>query len=86
MAGWKHYSMVYEVRGDDPKKIYVAILSVLDRMGIRLNILGRDSIAGLERITFSVSANGKRHGQLLEDLRNSDATDQVVVFHDTEEE
>jgi len=86
IAGWKHYSMVYEVRGDDAKRIYVAVLSVLDGMGIRLNIHDRDSIGGLERLTFTVFATRKRHGRLLEALRASDSTDQVVIFRDTEEE
>ena len=86
VAGWKRYAMLYEVRGSDAKRIYVAVLSVLDRMQIHLNVLERDSIAGLERLTFVVSANDKRHAQLLRDLRESDAADQVVAFHDTEEE
>jgi putative Mg2+ transporter-C (MgtC) family protein len=86
IASWKHYSMLYEVRGDDAKKIYLAVLSVLDRMGIRLNVQERDSVGGLERIIFAVSANDKRHAQLLQALRESDASDQVVVFRDSEEE
>ncbi len=86
VAGWKHYSMLYEVRGDDPKRIYVAVLSVLDRMGIRLNVQERDSVGGSERITFAVSTNEKQHTQLLDALRESDATGQVVVFRDIEEE
>jgi putative Mg2+ transporter-C (MgtC) family protein len=86
IAGWKHYSMWYEVRGDDAKRIYVSVLSVLDRMGIRLNVQERDSVSGLERITFAVSVSDKRHAQLLQALRESDATDQVVAFRDSEEE
>jgi putative Mg2+ transporter-C (MgtC) family protein len=86
VAGWKHYSMLYEVRGDDARKMYVAVLSVLDRMAIRLNILERDNIAGLERMTFAVSTTSRRHLQLLQGLRESDATDEVVAFRDIEEE
>ena len=86
IAGWKHYSMLYEVRGDDTKRVYISVLSVLDRMGIRLNVQERDSVAGLERITFSISANDKRHAQVLQALRQSDGADQVVVFRDSEEE
>ncbi len=86
ITGWKHYSMVYEIRGDDAKRMYVAALSVLDRMGIRLSILDRDSIAGLERLSFAVSTNSKRHIRLLQDLRESDVTDDVVAFRDIEEE
>jgi putative Mg2+ transporter-C (MgtC) family protein len=86
IAGWKHYAMLYEIRGPDARKMYVAALSVLDRMGIRLNIVERDSISGLERMTFSVSTNSKRHTSLLQNLRASDANDEVVVFRDIEEE
>src|SRR5215471_581992 len=59
VTGWKHYTMLYEVRGDDAKKICVAALSVLDRIGIRLDIQDRNSTSGFERITFPVSATAK---------------------------
>lgn len=85
-SGWKHFTMLYEVRSSDPKTMYVAVLSVLDRMGIRLDILERDHVEGMERITFAVSTNKRRHGQLLQELRASGANDQVVVYHDPEEE
>ena len=77
---------MYEVRGRDQNKIYVAILSVLDRVGERLNIVERDSLAALERVTFVVKANRGGHAQLLAELRASDATDQVVSFRDVEAE
>jgi putative Mg2+ transporter-C (MgtC) family protein len=86
IVGWKHYSMLYEVRGDDAKRIYVSVLSVLDRAGVRMDVQERDSVGGLERITFAVSANDKRHAQLLHELRESDAADQVVAYRDSEEE
>jgi putative Mg2+ transporter-C (MgtC) family protein len=86
IAGWKHYTMLYEIRGEDAKRMYVSVLSVLDRMGIRLNVQERDSVGGLERITFSISANAKHHSQILQALRQSDTVDQVVVFRDSEEE
>jgi putative Mg2+ transporter-C (MgtC) family protein len=84
--GWKHYPLLYEVRGSDQSKMYVAILSVLDRLGIRLNIIEKDSVAELERLTFLVSTDRKRHERLLADLKAADDTDQVVAFHDEEEE
>jgi putative Mg2+ transporter-C (MgtC) family protein len=86
IAGWKHYSMMYEVRGTDRKKMYIAVLSVLDRMAIRLNVLERDDVAGLERLTFAVSTNSKRHIRLLQELRESNEANEVVVFRDAEEE
>lgn len=86
IAGWKHYSMLYEVRGDDARRMYVSVLSVLDRMGIRLGIEKKDNVGGFERISFFISANSKRHEQVLQALRQSDGADQVVVFRDSEEE
>jgi putative Mg2+ transporter-C (MgtC) family protein len=85
-VGWKRYPLMYEVRGNDQNKIYRAILSVLDRAGERLNVVERDSVAQLERVTFVVKANQKMHARLLADLRASDATDQVVAFRDVEAE
>jgi putative Mg2+ transporter-C (MgtC) family protein len=86
ISGWRHYSMLYEVRGEDQKRMYVALLSVLDRQHIRLNVLERDSLAGMERVTFAVSTNAKRHARLLQELRESSETDEVVSFRDLEEE
>ena len=83
---WKRYPVMYEVRGRDQNRIYVAILSVLDRIGERLNIVERDSLAALERVTFVVKANRRGHAQLLAELRASDSTDQVVSFRDVEAE
>jgi putative Mg2+ transporter-C (MgtC) family protein len=63
-----------------------AVLTVLDTAGQRLNVLDRDNVAGLERTSFTVTATRKMHHKILHELRDSDATDQVVVFRDTEEE
>ncbi|HEY6374760.1 MAG TPA: MgtC/SapB family protein [Edaphobacter sp.] len=86
VAGWKRYPLIYEVRGSNQTRIYVAILSVLDRAGERLNIVERDSVAMLERVTFVVKANAKMHAKLLAELRACDETDQVVAFRDVEAE
>lgn len=84
--GWKLYPLVYEVRGRDENTMFVAILSVLDRSGDRLNIVSRDSVATLQRVTFLIAANKKKHERLLAELRASDATDQVSVYRDYETE
>ncbi|WP_260703772.1 MgtC/SapB family protein [Edaphobacter flagellatus] len=86
VSNWKHYSMLYEVRGESTEKMYVGVLSVLDRLGIHLNILERDDVAGFERMTFAVSTNARRHAELLKQLRENDANYQVVAFRDVEEE
>lgn len=85
-AGWKQITKLYEVRSEDSKAMYIAILSVLDRMGIRLNIVEREQIEGLDRVTFSVLTNRKRHAQLFRELEDCAAAKQVVVFRDPEEE
>jgi putative Mg2+ transporter-C (MgtC) family protein len=85
-ASWKRWPMLYEARGSDQHRMYVAILSVLDRAGVRLNIVDRDSTAGMERLTFLVTCNRKKHESLTQQLRESDATAEVVVFPDVEEE
>jgi putative Mg2+ transporter-C (MgtC) family protein len=67
-------------------RMQVAILQVLDSVGQRLAVLDRDNIAGLERVSFIVTATRKVHHHIHHELEASDATDKVVVFHDAEEE
>jgi putative Mg2+ transporter-C (MgtC) family protein len=62
------------------------ILKVLDGAGQRLSVLERDNVAGMERVAFTVIATKHMHERMLHELRESDATDQVVAFRDTEEE
>lgn len=84
--GWKLYPMVYEVRGSDRNATCLAILAVLDRFGVRLNVLERDSTGTLERVSFLITANQATHSRLLAELRAKDATDQVLCFRDPDEE
>jgi putative Mg2+ transporter-C (MgtC) family protein len=51
-----------------------------------MTVQDRDNVAGMQRVSFTVTATRKTHGRLLHELRESDATDQVVMFRDTEEE
>ena len=62
------------------------ILKVLDSAGLRLTVLDRDNVAGMERVAFTVNATRSTHARLLRELRESDATDEVEVFVDAEEE
>lgn len=63
-----------------------AVLKVMDAAGQRLHVVDRDNVAGLERICFSVLATRRIHSQVLQQLRASDETDQVVVFQDMEDD
>jgi putative Mg2+ transporter-C (MgtC) family protein len=85
-SGWKRYPMLYEVRGSDEKTMFAAILGVLDKTKLRLNIVERDTVGAWERVTFSVSASAARHKQLLAELTASDAADRVACFRDEEED
>jgi putative Mg2+ transporter-C (MgtC) family protein len=68
------------------RRAFAAVLKVLDAAELRLHVLERDTVAGMERLTFSVFTTRKQHQKLLNDLRASDATDQVVVFRDLGDE
>jgi putative Mg2+ transporter-C (MgtC) family protein len=85
-SGWKRYPMLYEVRGSDEKVMFASILAVLDREQIRLNIVERDKVGELDRVTFTLLASGTRHKELLAELAASDAADQVIAFRDEEED
>jgi putative Mg2+ transporter-C (MgtC) family protein len=67
-------------------RMFSAILRVLDAAGQRLAAPERDNVAGLERISFTLTATRRVHLRILQALRADDATDAVVVFRDTEEE
>jgi putative Mg2+ transporter-C (MgtC) family protein len=67
-------------------RMQLAILNVLDAAGLRLAVQDRDNIAGLERVSFTLTTTRKIHHRLLNQLRSSDATDHVVTFRDTEDE
>ena len=85
-ATWKRYVMLYEVRGADEKTMFAEVLSVLDKGHIRLNIVDRDKLGDMERVTFAVSASSGRHKRLLEELIASDATAHVTAFRDEDED
>jgi putative Mg2+ transporter-C (MgtC) family protein len=63
-----------------------AILKVLDAIGQRLQVLDRDTVAGWERVSFTVIATKRKHDEVFAQLKANDATDHVVVFEDAEVE
>ena len=85
-SGWKRFPLLYEVRGRDQETMFAAVLAVLDREHLRLNIVERDKVVALERVTFTLSASSARHKELLTELTASNATDKVVAFRDEEED
>jgi len=83
---WKRFPMLYEVRGIDQEAMFATVLVVLDREHLRLNIVERDKVGAMERVTFTISASSARHKVLLAELNASSATDKVVSFRDEEED
>ncbi len=83
---WKQYLLLYEVRGTNPTAMFGAILGVLDKLHVRLNIVEQNTLGTLERVTFSVTANRGKHEVLLRQLKESDMTDQVMSFPDSDQD
>ena len=83
---WKQFVLLYEVRGQDQTMMFSAIFKVLDRAKIRMNVIERDTLGTLERVTFAVSANKLKHKALLKELEESDQTDQVLAFPDADQD
>ena len=82
----KMYSLVYEVRGDDSNAIEGAVLQALDAQGKRFTDPERDSVAQLQRISFSVLASLGQHKVLMAALRGSPVVGRLITFHDAEDE
>ena len=52
-------------------RMFAAILKVLDDAGQRLQVMDRDNVAGLERVSFTVMATRREHDHVLSELRAS---------------
>jgi len=85
-ANLKLYSVIYEVRGPDPDQISIAILNIMDRAKRRLMGLEQESIGGLNRISFSVTASRRDHEKTLAALNEAPAIDEVLTFRDPEDD
>jgi putative Mg2+ transporter-C (MgtC) family protein len=83
---WKQSVLLYEVRGQDQTILFKAVLDVLDRAHIRMNVLERDTFGVLERVTFMVTATKKKHAELLGQLQQCECAEQVVAFDDVEQD
>jgi putative Mg2+ transporter-C (MgtC) family protein len=81
----KAESVAQEVN-DALQRMQKAILAVLDSVHQRLAVLERDNMGGLERVSFTITTTKSVHQRLLDELRASDATDEVVAYFDSEEE
>jgi putative Mg2+ transporter-C (MgtC) family protein len=89
-SGWKHYAMVYELRWLAPLAADAAtfekLFGILDREGLGLTILDRDSLPGIERLTFSAMASRAIHARILAELRSAGIANTVQAFPDGEQD
>ncbi|HEX4716166.1 MAG TPA: MgtC/SapB family protein [Ktedonobacteraceae bacterium] len=82
----KLYSVIYEARGGDATKMSLTILNAMDRAKSRLVGLEQESIGELNRLSFSVTTSRRGHDRLLAALNAAPAIDEVLTFHDPEED
>lgn len=85
-VGAEHAETIAERVEQARHRMMSAVLKVMDAAGQRLHVVDRDNVAGLERICFPVLATRRIHAHVLQELRASDATDQVVAFDDVEDD
>jgi putative Mg2+ transporter-C (MgtC) family protein len=85
-ANLKMYAVTYEVRGHELDQMTTSILKVMDLENRRLDEVENQPIAGLQRLSFEVSANRRMHRRLLKELKAAPAIDDVHSFRDPEDE
>ena len=81
----KQYPLLYEVRSHNPTDMFASILEVLDAARIRMNVVDRDTLGTMERVTFMVNCNRRRHQALEAALKRSITSDQVNVYSDADQ-
>lgn len=82
----KLVAMTYEIRGQDSDAIEIAALNALDHLGKRLAMPEKDSIAQMQRVTFSTLATLRQHQALTTTLRGSPAVTQLLTYRDVEDD
>lgn len=85
-ASIKLFSLIYEARGRDQTAMMQSILDAMDKAGERLANVDHDSIGDLQRVSFTLSATRKQHTKLLQQLAIEPAIEQILNFHDPEED
>ena len=82
----KAYPLIYEARGSDETNMLVSILDAMDKAGLRLYGVERDTIGVLQRVSFSLSATKRKHEHIRRILLAEPAISELKTFRDTEED
>lgn len=86
VAGAVHAEAVAAEIESARRRMMSATLRVLDSAGQRLHMVEHDNVGGIERVCFPLVATTREHAAVLQQLKASDATDQVISFRDWEDE
>ena len=85
-AGIKTYTLIYEVRTRGQEAAREALLAVMDRERRQLELSPLDSIGGLARLSFEISATRPMHKRLLTSIRTLSTVDTVLTFRSTDDD
>jgi putative Mg2+ transporter-C (MgtC) family protein len=85
-ASIKIYSLIYEARGGDQTAMLTCILDAMDKAGEQLSEYVTNTIGGLQRVTFTITATKRQHERLHGRLLDEPAIDKLLNFRDPEED
>ncbi len=85
-ANLKLYSVTYEVRGADADRLSMAVLGVMDHFNRRMDECVNQPVAGIQRLSFDVSANRAFHRKLFVALKTEPSVAEVHSYRDPEDE
>lgn len=85
-ASIKIYSLVYEARGSDQTAMLRSILDAMDKACERLADYATDTIGGLQRVSFTITATKRQHERIKSRLLSEPAIDTLLNFRDPEED
>jgi putative Mg2+ transporter-C (MgtC) family protein len=82
----KSYPRIYELRGTDSTSLQQVAMRLLDKENRRLVLMNSQSIGGVERVTFTVTARRKEHDAILQQLRSDPAVAEAHAYQEEAEE
>jgi putative Mg2+ transporter-C (MgtC) family protein len=85
-ANLKAYPLIYEARGSDQTALLTAILDAMDKEQQRLGSVTSDAFGPIQRVSFSYSANKRRHERLRRCLLSESDIQVLKTFRDPEED
>jgi len=82
----KNIPLIYEARGRDEVLLMQAILRAMDDVQERLNIMDRDVVGEIHRVTFALDAKRRNHEKLKARLREESDIEKFQIFREQEDD